>query len=131
MQLASERKTKSGRFFENVSANQAMWGGIIFSVFFTGLIWALDSRLEYIKLLPDTGAAWYEWKLPYPTFITRFSAWFSYTLHQVLFWGLIYLAQKKKLKYTKGLHPLNVAALAINAFFIFWHLSKRIFGMTV
>ena len=88
MQIASSEKSTTQDLFVKVTANQAMWGGIVFSVFFTALIWALDSRLDYIKLLPDTGAAWYEWKLPDPTFITRFSAWFSYTMHQVLIWGV-------------------------------------------
>ncbi|MDW3652113.1 MAG: hypothetical protein R8P61_33875 [Bacteroidia bacterium] len=124
MSLSTAEKVKTSSYFSNISANQAMWGGIGFSTLFTVLIWALDYRLDAIELLPDTGAAWYKWKLPEASFITRFSAWGSYTLHQVLIWGLIYQAQKSKLKYSKGLHPVNVAALVINAVFIFWHLIQ-------
>lgn len=101
-----------------------MWGSIVFSALFTVLIGMLNYRFDAIMLLPDTGAAWYKWKLPDPSFITRFSAWASYTLHQLLMWYLIYLAQTRKLSYTKGLHPLNVAALLGNAFFICWHLVQ-------
>ncbi|MEM8892921.1 MAG: hypothetical protein AAGD28_33385, partial [Bacteroidota bacterium] len=124
MESTSTAPKISRTYFQNISSNQAMWGGIAFSTVFTVLIWALDYRLDVIELLPDTGAAWYKWKLPEASFITRFSAWASYTLHQVLFWWLIYKAQRSKLKYTKGLHPLNVAALTINAVFIFWHLVQ-------
>ncbi len=110
----------------NITANQAMWGGIIFSALFTILIWLLDGRLDAIEttLLPDTGGSWYYWKLPDPTWATRLSAWGSYTIHQVLIWGLIYYAQKTKHKYTKGLHPVNIVAFGVNAFFIFWHLIQ-------
>lgn len=109
---------------QNISANQAMWGGILFSFLFTGLIWLVGGRLDAIELLPDQGASWYRWKLPNPTFWTRFSAWSSYTVHQVAIWYLIYYAQKNRLKYTSGLHPVNAAALAINALFIVWHLIQ-------
>lgn len=124
MPTADASETNQISFFKKLSANQAMWGGIVFSALFTVLIWALNGYFDTIELLPDTGAAWYKWKLPEPTFASRFSAWFSYTLHQVLIWGLIYLAQKSKLKYTKGLHPINIAALSINGLFIFWHLIQ-------
>ena len=70
----------------NITANQAMWGGIIFSFVFTGLIWLLGGQFDTIELLPDTGFAWYKWKLPNPTFGTRLSAWGSYTIHQILIW---------------------------------------------
>ncbi|MEM7332163.1 MAG: hypothetical protein AAF490_08725 [Chloroflexota bacterium] len=122
----ANKELPSAPFFEKITSNQAMWGGIIFSALFTVLIWAVDGRLDALEatFAPDAGASWYVWKLPDPTFVTRFSAWASYTLHQVLIWGLIYYAQKNKLKYTKGLHPVNVAALAINGFFIIWHLIQ-------
>ena len=107
-----------------VTSTQAMWWGILFSFLFTALIWALNSRFATMELLPDQGAAWYYWKLPEPTVWTRLSAWGSYVVHQVLIWGLIYIAQKNKSKYTKGLHNFNIAALAINAVFIFWHLIQ-------
>jgi len=103
---------------------RALWAGILFSVLFTGLIWVLDGRLQSIELLPDTGPSWYYWKLPEPTFWTRFTAWGFYFAHQFAIWGLIYLAQKRKTRYTTGLHSLNWWALGANAFFIFLHLLQ-------
>ena len=43
-----------------------------------------------IDLLPDTGAAWYYWKLPEPTLLTRVAAWAPYLIHQVLLWYFIF-----------------------------------------
>ncbi len=102
----------------------ALWGGILFSFLFTGAIWWAGGRLEAIPHLPDQGASWYYWKLPQPTISGRATAWTFYALHQVAIWGLIYLAQTKVLKYTTGLHKVNIAALAVNAFFILLHFVQ-------
>ena len=77
-----------------------------------------------IHFLPDAGASWYYWKLPEPTVVTRLSAWLSYAAHQLAIWWLIYLAQSRKLRYSKGLHPLNRWALGINAAFVVWHIVQ-------
>jgi hypothetical protein len=45
-------------------------------------------------------------------------------LHQFFIWGTIYYAQKSKLKYTGGLHKINIIALAGSAFFITLHLLQ-------
>ena len=66
---------------------QTLWIGIGFSLVITTLIWALNPLLAGIELLPDTGYAWYYWKLPNPTFWTRLSVWVSYLAHQIAFWG--------------------------------------------
>lgn len=107
-----------------VSSYTALWAGIIFSLAFTALIYFVRPYLPQIDFLPDQGAAWYLWQLPEPTFWTRFSVWSLYILHQVAIWGLIFYAQRKKLKYTKGLHPVNVVALGVNALFIVLHLLQ-------
>jgi hypothetical protein len=99
----------------------ALWGGIAFSVIFTGIIWVLGDRLQAFPKLPDQGPAWYYWKLADPTWITRLSAWGLYAIHQVIAWGLIYYAQTHIKKYTPGLHPINVIALAVNASFVVLH----------
>lgn len=106
------------------SAFTALWVGIIFSFAFTGLIWVLGPYLPQIDFLPDSGASWYYWKLPEPTFWSRATAWGGYLLHQVALWWLIFRAQSQKLKYTNGLHRVNVLALATNAFFIVLHLIQ-------
>lgn len=103
----------------------ALWGGIVFSALFTGLIWLLGGRLDSIDLLPDSGVAWYYWQLPDPTFWSRATAWGFYLAHQLAIWGLIYYAQSvKKHSYTNGLHRVNVLALAANAVFITLHLVQ-------
>ncbi len=102
----------------------ALWGGILFSLAFTALIWWAGQRLDTVRLLPDQGAAWYYWKLPEPTFWTRATAWGLYLLHQMTLWGLIFYAQTRVKQYTSGLHPVNKIALAANAFFILLHFIQ-------
>lgn len=105
-------------------AQIALWGGVIFSFAFTGLIWLWGDRLAAFPKLPDQGPAWYYWKLAEPTFITRLSAWGLYAIHQVIIWGLIYYAQTRVKKYTGGLHPVNVIALGVNALFVVLHFAQ-------
>ncbi len=107
-----------------MSGSTALWIGIIFSFVVTGLIWLLGARLDSIQLLPDTGASWYYWKLPEPTFWTRFTAWGFYAVHQIFIWGLIFYAQRNKLKYTDGLHTVNIIALVGNAAFMLLHIVQ-------
>jgi hypothetical protein len=102
----------------------ALFGGILFSLGFTALIAWAGSRLDAIELLPDQGQAWYYWKLPVPTFWTRFSAWGLYLVHQLTAWGLIFYAQKYVRRYSTGLKPVNIVALASTAFFIVLHLIQ-------
>ncbi|MBC8504298.1 MAG: hypothetical protein H8D34_05540 [Chloroflexi bacterium] len=106
---------------------RSLWIGIGFSLAITVLIWALDPLLTQIELLPDTGFAWYYWKLPNPTFWTRFSAWGFYFAHQIAFWATIWYSQKNKAKYTTGLHKFNYWALGINAVFIFLRIVQTHF----
>jgi hypothetical protein len=103
---------------------RALWGGIAFSLVFTGLIWWAGGRLDSVSLLPDQGASWYYWKLPSPTFWTRASAWGLYLAHQFAIWGLIFYAQKHRPKYTTGLHKVNLLALGVNAVFILLHFAQ-------
>ena len=107
-----------------LTSNQVMWGGVFFSLLFTGIIFVARPYLPQIDFAPDTGFAHYYWKLPNATFITRASVWVSYIAHQGLMWYLIWKAQKDGLKYTNGLHRVNVIALAGNAFFVVWHLVQ-------
>jgi hypothetical protein len=102
----------------------AFWAGIAFSLLFTGIIWLAGERLNSIPLLPDQGASWYYWKLPAPTWITRATAWGFYLAHQITIWALIWYAQKNNLRYTTGLHKVNLWALAATAFFILLHFVQ-------
>lgn len=107
-----------------LKANSALVGGIVFSFAFTALIWALGGYLEGKELLPDLGAAWYEWRLLEPTIWTRLSAWLPYLLHQIVIWGIIYAAQRARPTYSDHLNKYNIWALGANAFFIFLHLLQ-------
>ena len=117
--------TKPASLLDNPRvAKIALWGGIAFSALFVALIWWAGQRLDAVRLLPDQGVAWYYWKLPTPTFWTRLTSWGFYALHQITLWGLIYYAQTRVKKYTTGLHPVNLWALAANAFFIILHFVQ-------
>jgi hypothetical protein len=119
-----EIKSSPNQLESRRAAKNALWGGIAFSVAFTALIWWAGQRLDAIPHLPDQGAAWYYWKLATPTFWSRFTVWSLYFLHQVAFWGLIYYAQTRVKIYSKGLHPVNIWALGMNAFFILLHFIQ-------
>ena len=106
------------------TARLALWGGILFSLAFTVLIWWAGQRLHSVMLLPDQGAAWYYWKLPSPTFWTHFTAWTFYALHQITVWGIIFYAQTRVKKYSTGLHPINLVALGANVFFLLLHFVQ-------
>jgi len=106
------------------TAQIALWGGIAFSVAFTVLIWWGGRFLASVPHLPDTGASWYYWKLPQATIWTRLTSWGFYALHQISFWTLIYIAQTRVKKYTSGIHPINLMALGMNAFFILLHFVQ-------
>ena len=102
----------------------ALWGGVLFSLAFTGLIWWAGRFLADVPHLPDTGAAWYYWRLALPTFWSHATAWGFYLAHQLTIWGLIFYAQTRVKRYTTGLHPVNIAALAANAIFILLHFAQ-------
>lgn len=111
---------------ENTNAGTlALWIGIIFSAVFTGIIWLAGGHLrEMVTLLPDQGVSWYYWKLPVPTLWTRIVVWGLYIAHQISLWGLIWYAQSRPHAYTRGLHKVNIVALATNAFFILLHFIQ-------
>lgn len=105
-------------------ANLALWGGVLFSLAYTALIYFLGQRLEAVPHLADTGASHYYWKLPEPTFWSRATVWTFYFAHQIVIWGTIFYAQTRVKRYTKGLHRINIVALGTNAFFILLHLLQ-------
>lgn len=107
-----------------IPARAALWGGILFSLLFTGLIALAGARLASVPHLPDQGASWYFWKLPAPTFAGRLTAWGFYLAHQLALWGLIAYAQRRRPRYSEHLHPVNLAALGVNAFFILAHFAQ-------
>ena len=110
-----------------VRSERALVLGVLAVALLTGAVWLLGQRL-HVVLLPDQGAAWYYWKLPEPTVWTRLSAWLGYAAHQVVSWGLIYYAQTRVRRYTRGLKRVNVVALAANLGFVALHaLQTQVF----
>ncbi|MEU7903550.1 hypothetical protein [Actinoplanes sp. NPDC049118] len=94
----------------------------------TGLVWLLGQGLHDVTLLPDQGASWYYWKLPEPTTWTRLSAWLGYAAHQIVSWALIWYAQTRIRRYTRGLKGINVVALGANLGFVALHaLQTQVF----
>lgn len=121
MVIGSANDVPRGR---GIDSTWALWGGIVFSAAFTWVIWAVSDRLMEINHLPDQGASWYYWILPEPTFGTRAVAWGLYAAHQAASWATIWYAQTRVRRYTNGLHPVNVVALAIHAAFILIHVVQ-------
>lgn len=98
--------------------------GVPAAALLTGLVWLLGQGMQDVALLPDQGAAWYEWKLPEPTAWTRLSAWIGYAAHQIVSWGLIYYAQTRTRHWTRGLKTVNVLAIGANLAFIALHEAQ-------
>ena len=122
-----QKKEVQKTIHENTSQkldSRYLFGGILFSIVFTFIIWWIGQRLTSVPHLPDQGASWYFWKLPVPTFWGQLTSWGFYFLHQVSLWYLIYYAQKHINHYTNGIHKVNLIALGINAFFIILHLIQ-------
>lgn len=111
-----------------VRSERALLLGVPAVAVLTGLVWLAGQMLPDVALLPDQGASWYYWKLPEPTAWTRLSAWFGYAAHQIVSWGLIWYAQTRVRRYTRGLKRINVVALAANLGFVGLHaLQTRVF----
>lgn len=91
---------------------------------FTFVLWALGDRLTVFAKPDDQGPAWYYWQLAEPSTLTRLVAWGSYALRQLVSWGLIFYAQTRVKTYTKGIHPVNLVALAFNGLMIVWHVAQ-------
>ncbi|MEV6303334.1 hypothetical protein AB0M02_28250 [Actinoplanes sp. NPDC051861] len=111
-----------------VRSERALLLGVPAVALLTGLVWLLGQSLHGVTLLPDQGASWYYWKLPEPTAWTRLSAWLGYAAHQILSWGFIWYAQTRVKRYSSGLKPINLLAIAMNLAFIALHAAQtRVF----
>ena len=105
-------------------------GGLVFTVMFTLVIWAVGKALDPVlfNLDIDNGAADYFWKLNDREFLTMFIVWSFYLAHQFSLWGAIFWAQKNlthfRTKPTIGLTRYNLVAIIINLSFILLHLIQ-------
>ena len=112
---------------QGLSSGAGLALGVAFVMAFVALVWALRPFMVDVVFPPDQGGGWYLWQRPEATFWSRATGWTGYTLHQIFLWTVIYLAQTRKLTYSRLLHPLNVAALAGNAAFVVLHLVQTTF----
>ena len=109
---------------QSLSSGTGLALGIAFIFAFVGVTWLIRPYMVDVVFPPDQGGSWYLWQRPEATFWSRLSGWAGYTLHQIFMWTVIYLAHTRKLTYSRLLHPLNVVALAGNAFFVVFHLLQ-------
>lgn len=98
--------------------------GLIGCLLVVALITSLGPYSDTTMLLPDQGDSWYYWKLATPNFWTHFTAWGFYTLHQASLWWLIACAQRQRPDYSSSLHPINIAAISVNLFFVLLHIFQ-------
>ena len=96
---------------------------LLATVLLTALIAALGPLLSNVPHLPDRGASWYFWKLPSPTFWSRFTAWGFYALHQASVWLLVALSMRKAEK-SRGLSRITIAFFLVNLLFILVHVLQ-------
>lgn len=95
---------------------------IVISFVLAGVIFLLDPLLDKIILLPDAGPAWYYWKLPNPTIVTRLSAWSLYAFHQIVIWIMIKKGVGKKKRDPQSSNQIKI--LLVNFVFIVLHIVQ-------
>ena len=99
--------------------------GVLAGLAVAALIPLFDARLvPDVGLLPDQGAAWYYWKLPDPTWVTRLSAWGPYLVQQLLLWFLIFRLNASKKRTDDSLSTWNWWLLGVNAAFVLLHIVQ-------
>ena len=101
-----------------------LWWGLVGISALLLLMWLVGPYSADIVFLPDQGFSWYFWKRPDPDVWSRLSAWSGYALHQASLWALIFAAQRQRPGYTKGLHRINLWALAVNGIFVVLHIVQ-------
>ena len=100
------------------------WWGLLGCAALMGVILALGPYSEGLLLEPDRGDMWYFWQLAEPSVMTRLMAWVPFCLHWIAMWYLISKGRSERPKYVFGLHKFNLQAIAVNAFFIVWHILQ-------
>lgn len=99
---------------------------LISAVVLVGLIYFTSLTLGRFTetLLPDTGFAWYYWKLPEFALWASVSAWVLYLAHQITAWVLIAKISKQGQLEDGKASRLNIIFLVVNAVFILLHIAQ-------
>lgn len=109
---------------KKASVNAWFWAAVAASALLTALIAVLGPRLRTAFVLPvDEGSWFYAWQLAHPTFLSRFTAWTFYGLHQVSTWVLVALAMREK-AHADRVSRINVAFFAVNLGFSLLHILQ-------
>jgi hypothetical protein len=95
--------------------------GLLVSAVLTAVTGLLGRRLNRI---PKWEEDIYPYRARTPDPWGERTAWLFYLLHQIFQWGCVYWAQTRTRKYTSGLHPVNVLALAGNTVFAIFHILQ-------
>ena len=99
---------------------------IILSAALTVIIYFASLTMARFRaiLLPDTGAAWYYWKLPRPELWATVSMWVLYAVHQISVWYLIYKISRREYAPEGKISKLNLTLLILNGVFIVLHIVQ-------
>jgi len=111
------------------SLKKALAISLIISLVFVAATYFMSQTLGRFQstLLPDTGAAWYYWKLPKAELWATVTMWAFYLAHQILVWWLIYRL-KNQPPIPKGrIGRCNFWLLVVNAVFVALHIIQTAF----
>lgn len=104
--------------------------GVLFAFIMTLLVALSAMGLTHFRstLLPDTGPAWYFWKLPAVSIMATISMWVLYGAHQILCWYFIFKLQHEKHNLlSENMGKYNMALLIVNGVFSILHLLQTQF----
>jgi hypothetical protein len=110
------------------SLKSALWFVFAFSLVMVAATYLLSPLLApfRVTLLPDSGAAWYYWKLPHPELWASITMWVLYLGHQITVWVLIAKLKNAPRPEADTIGKYNLLLLIANAVFIVLHLVQTV-----
>ncbi len=111
------------------SLKKALIIALIVSLGFVAANYLVSLTLDRFRavLLPDTGAAWYYWKLPKPQLWATITMWALYAAHQISIWVLIFRLKDQPPLQKERIGRINFWLLIVNAGFIVLHFLQTAF----
>jgi hypothetical protein len=111
---------------KSYSLKSALWFVLLFSLAILAAEWLISPLMASFRatLLPDSGAAWYYWKLPRPELLASISMWVLYLAHQITVWVLIAKLKNDPRPAAGRIGRYNLQLLIANAVFIALHLVQ-------
>lgn len=100
------------------------WWGLAGCALLFALVLVAGPYSAGVDIGPDRGNMWYYWQRADADAWSRLSAWLPYCAHQLSMWWLIAHARAVRPRYAAGLHPFNLWALGLNAFFVVVHVVQ-------